>query len=206
MNNPDNFARTKAARRALALLFAAAFGVACFSAAAHTQAAAPVEAPGQSGRVPQPRQTPPQTKRAADDEDDDKDGGEDEGGGGATAAAARPQAADPGAILRRARAVYVRSDSAFVSGREVEASLLKRKEFKAWGMVVTRDASEADLIIEITRRPLTRRFTFSVIDPRTLEVVASGKTRSVLFGKKIPNKIAEKFANRVKVYRPYPPN
>jgi hypothetical protein len=205
MNNRNNLGRTEAARRALALLFAAAFGVACFGAAAHTQAAAAsVKAPGQSGHVPQPRQTPPQTKRAADDEDDDKDEGEDEDGGGATAAAARPQAADPGTILRRARAVYVRSDSAFVSGREVEASLLKRKEFKAWGMVVTRDASEADLVIEITRRPLTRRFTFSVIDTRTLEVVASGKTRSVLFGKKIPNKIAEKFANRVKVYRPYP--
>jgi hypothetical protein len=71
-------------------------------------------------------------------------------------------------------------------------------------MVITRSEAQADLIIEITRRPLTRRFTFSVIDPRTAEVVASGKTRSVLFGKKIPNKIAEKFANRVKVYRPYP--
>ena len=113
---------------------------------------------------------------------------------------------DPGTLLRRARLIYVRSDSVFVSGREVEASLLKRKEFKAWGMLVTRDAAQADLVIEITRRPLTRRFTFSVIDPRTGEVVASGKTRSVLFGKKIPNKIAEKFANRVKVYRPYPPS
>jgi hypothetical protein len=37
-----------------------------------------------------------------------------------------------------------------------------------------------------------------------MEVVTSGKMRSVLFGKKIPNKVAEKFANRVKVYRPYP--
>ena len=27
---------------------------------------------------------------------------------------------------------------------------------------------------------------------------------AVLFGKKIPNKVAEKFANRVKVYRAYP--
>ena len=111
---------------------------------------------------------------------------------------------DPATILRRARFVLVRSDSAFVSGREVEDSLRKRKEFQAWGMVITRNEAQADLIIEITRKPLTRRFTFSVLDPRTSEVVTSGKTRSVLFGKKIPNKIAEKFANRVKVYRPYP--
>ena len=111
---------------------------------------------------------------------------------------------DPAAVLRRARFVMVRSESAFVSGREVEDSLRKRKEFQAWGMVITRNQEQADLIIEITRKPLTRRFTFSVIEPRTMEVVTSGKTRSVLFGKKIPNKIAEKFANRVKVYRPYP--
>lgn len=38
-----------------------------------------------------------------------------------------------------------------------------------------------------------------------MSVVTSGKTRSVLFGKKIPNKIAEKFANRVRAVRPYPP-
>ncbi|HJQ34022.1 MAG TPA: hypothetical protein VJ866_17710 [Pyrinomonadaceae bacterium] len=118
----------------------------------------------------------------------------------------RPSVVDPATILRRARFVLVRSDSVFVSGREVEDSLRKRKEFRAWGMVVTRDESEADLVIEITRKSFTRRFTFSVLDPRTSEVVASGKTRSVIFGKKIANKVAEKFANRVKVYRPYPPN
>ena len=200
----DNPSTAEAARRALALLFAAAFGVACFGAAARAKAAAVAEAPAQSGRLPQQPQTSPRTKQAADVDDDDEDEARDESEGGATAAPARPRAADPGAVLRRARAVYVRSDSAFVSGREVEASLLKRKEFKAWGMAITRSPSEADLVIEITRRPLTRRFTFSVIEPRTSEVVTSGKTSSVLFGKKIPNKIAEKFANRVKVYRPYP--
>jgi hypothetical protein len=136
-----------------------------------------------------------QAARAGQDSDDEDD---------ADVAAAPPTAVDSATVLRKARFVFVRSDSVFVSGREVEASLLKRKEFKAWGMVVTRNEAQADLVIEITRKPLTRRFTFSVIDPRTSEVVTSGKTRSVLFGKKIPNKIAEKFANRVKVYRPYP--
>ena len=195
----NNFPPTAAAAtRALALLFAAVFAVAV--------AGSRLVVAAQSGRVPpkmqQPTTRPQQTKPAADDADEDE---EDEGGsvGAAATVVRRPPSADPGTILRKARYVLVRSDSAFVSGSEVEASLQKRKEFKAWGMVVTRNAAEADLVIEITRRPLTRRFTFSVIDPRTLEVVASGKTRSVLFGKKIPNKIAEKFANRVKVYRPY---
>ena len=181
---------------ALALLFAAVSGV-----TARAQVFAGMAE--QSGRVP-PKLQQQQTKPTADDDDEDVDEGESESVSRADAAPARPQATDPGTILRKARFIYVRSDSAFVSGQEVEASLQKRKEFKAWGMVVTRSESQADLIIQITRRPLTRRFTFSVINPATMEVVASGKTRSVLFGKKIPNKIAEKFANRVKVYRPYP--
>ncbi|HEX7314796.1 MAG TPA: hypothetical protein VF297_12795 [Pyrinomonadaceae bacterium] len=143
----------------------------------------------QGAEQQQPQQAAPKSQ---DDDDDDDD-----------EVFAPPSASDPAIVLRKARFVLVRSDSAFVSGREVEDSLRKRKEFRAWGMLITRNEAQADLIIEITRKPLTRRFTFSVIDPRTAEVVTSGKTRSVLFGKKIPNKIAEKFANRVKVYRPY---
>ena len=161
--------------------------------------------PGQSGRVPPKLQQPQQTKPNDEDEDEDEGESESESVSEAGAVPARPQATDPGTILRRARFIYVHSDSTFVSDEEVEASLQKRKEFKAWGMVITRSEAQADLVIQITRRPLTRRFTFSVINPATMEVVASGKTRSVLFGKKISNKIAEKFANRVKVYRPYPP-
>ena len=161
----------------LALLFAAA----CASWA-RAQGSAPVL-----------RKQGAEQRKAAQDNDDDND-----------EVSAPPAAADPAAVLRKARFVFVHSDSAFISGREVEDSLRKRKEFQAWGMVITRNEAQADLIIEITRKPLTRRFTFSVLDPRTSEVVTSGKTRSVLFGKKISNKIAEKFANRVKVYRPYP--
>ena len=72
-------------------------------------------------------------------------------------------------------------------------------------MSVTRNEAEADLVIQINRKSLTRRFTFTVVDPRTMSVLAGGKTRSVLFGKKIPNKIAEKFTNRLRLVRPYPP-
>ena len=175
-----------AARCTLALLFAAA----CAAAVAQVR---PPDLPGPSLR---PGQQAAQANTPADDDESESKDAE---------VFARPQAADPAAILRRARFVFVRSDSAFISGEEVEDSLRKRKEFQAWGMVITRNEAQADLIVEITRKPLTRRFTFSVIDPHTMSVVASGKTRSVLFGKKIANKVAEKFANRVKVYRPYPP-
>ena len=169
--------------------------LACFMLALLLAAACASEASAQV-RAPELKQQNEQRQQAAQNgQDDDDDDGE---------VFATPAAVDPAVVLRKARLVFVRSDSAFVSGREVEDSLRKRKEFRAWGMAITRDVAQADLVIEITRKPLTRRFTFSVIDPRTQGVVTSGKTRSVLFGKKISNKIAEKFANRVKVYRPYP--
>jgi hypothetical protein len=144
------------------------------------------------------RQAKSQAPAPADEEEDG--GGDDD-----ATARARPRVTDPATILRTARLVYVNSDTAFVNAHEVEASLLKRKEFRAWGMAVTRNAADADLIIEITRKTLTRRFTFTVVEPRTMAVVTSGKTRSVLFGKKIPNKIAEKFTNRLRAVRLYPP-
>lgn len=141
-------------------------------------------------------------KPAPSEDDDDEDEGESEG---TSQESARARPADPAAAMRNARYIFVRSNSEFVSEREVEDALRKRKEIKAWGMIITRNESEADLIIEISRKAFTRRFTFTVVEPRTWTLVTSGKTRSVLFGKKIPNKIAEKFANRVKVVRPYPP-
>ena len=170
------------------------FNLTCFMLALLLSAACASSARAQGSPPVLKKQGAQQQQQAAQDIDDDDDDGE----------VSPPPAVDPASVLRRARFVFVRSDSAFVSGREVEDSLRKRKEFQAWGMVITRNEAQADLIIEITRKPLTRRFTFSVLDPRTSEVVTSGKTRSVLFGKKISNKIAEKFANRVKVYRPYP--
>lgn len=157
-------------------------------------------AAAQSGRQQQQAATPRPTadkESESDDKDDKDDPDENE--------VARPRATDAAAVMRAARTVYVKSDTVFVKQAEVEDSLRKRKEFRAWGMLVTRNLNDADLVIEIERKPLTRRFTFTVLEPRTMTVVTSGKTRSVLFGKKIHNKIAEKFANRVKAVRPYPP-
>lgn len=169
-----------------------------FALLASVSVSAQLRTPSQS----QPQQetgarngSPFEDERDADDEDESES---------VSRKAARARVTDPATILRRARFVYVDSDSAFVDAQEVEDSLLKRKEFRAWGMVVTRNAGEADLVIQITRKAFTRRFTFSLVDPRTNEVLASGKMRSVLFGKKISNKVAEQFANRVKVYKPYP--
>jgi hypothetical protein len=192
LNSPRTALKRSCARALAAVLlalFASAF------------VAAQVRPPSQSQQQQQ-QQARARRDSPFDADEDADDEGESES---APREAARARVTDPATILRRARFVYVNSDSAFVNAREIEDSLLKRKEFKAWGMVVTRNFGEADLVIEIARKAFTRRFTFTVLDPRTNEVLASGKMRSVLFGKKISNKVAEQFANRVKVYRPYPP-
>ena len=196
----DTHALRVSAHTPLRFLLALLFVCACGAASARGQVRPPELSPSRQQQQHSRQQSSEKKGTPADDEE------EDDGVGGGQSASAGvfgpPRVTDPATILRRARFVFVRSDSAFISGREVEDSLRKRKEFQAWGMVITRNEAEADLVVEITRKPLTRRFTFSVIDPRSAEVVASGKTRSVLFGKKIANKVAEKFANRVKVYRP----
>lgn len=150
-----------------------------------------------------PRRSEPQqpTPSFEEDETNDDEDEESESEPGVQSVSA----VDPASVLRAARVIYVNSNTDFVNQQEVEDSLRKRKEFRAWGLVLTRNMEEADLHIEITRKALTRRFTFSVIDPRTMTIVTSGKTRSVVFGKKIANKIAEKFVNRMKTVRPYPP-
>jgi hypothetical protein len=182
----------------LALLFACVFG----AGRARAQEVRPA-----ADRQRQQSQSQPQVVRQKDSSSDEVDDerNESESAGASGGVFVRPRAADPATVMRKAHFIYVHSDSVFLSGSEVEDSLRKRKEFQAWGMVITRNEAEADLVIEITRKSLTRRFTFTVLDPSTMEVVTSGKTRSVIFGKKIANKVAEKFANRIKVVRPYPP-
>jgi hypothetical protein len=184
---------------ALGILVACAAWLWCAGAAV-AQAPAPTPRDADAA-MRQAKSSTPATPADDDEEDDD----ESESTARSAPASAQPRASDPATVMRTARLVYVNSDSVFVNAREVEAALLKRKEFRAWGMAVTRNPSEADLIIEITRKSLRRRFTFTVVDPRTLTVVTSGQTRSVLFGKKIPTKIAEKFTNRLRTVRPYPP-
>ncbi|MDT5295651.1 MAG: hypothetical protein QOJ76_2531 [Acidobacteriota bacterium] len=196
----DGDAAARSHARALAYcLLALLVAVVCGAGRALAAQVRPADSSKPQSRSQQ-QAVQPKTSSADEDDDDESESGHVFDG-----AATRPRATDPATIMRKAHFIYVRSDSVFISGSEVEDSLRKRKEFQAWGMAITRSEADADLIVEITRKSLTRRFTFSVIDPRTMEVVTSGKTRSVIFGKKIANKIAEKFANRLKAVRPYPP-
>jgi hypothetical protein len=202
--------RLLAGRRAALILFAllVVASAALCAWPARAQGSAPAFTTEQERRRPRRVESPSpfegrEQGKAESFEDEGGESGESESG--EDEEERRPRVTDPAAVMRAARSVHVRSLSAFVSAREVEDSLRKRKEVRVWGLVVTRNEAEADLVIEITRKSFSRRYTFTVLDPRTMLVVASGKTRSVVFGKKIANKVAEKFANRLRAARPYPP-
>ena len=113
-----------------------------------------------------------------------------------SSAAAVP--ADPATILRNAKTLYIRKESAFFKPAELENELLKRPEFQRWGLVITRTESDADLIIEVGRKVFTR-FVYTVIDRRTNTVVASGKLSSL--GGTLSTKIAKRFIENMRRVR-----
>ena len=86
--------------------------------------------------------------------------------------------------------VFVRSKSLLVRAAVVEDKLLKRAEFKQLGFVLTRDAADADLILEL-RHDLLTKYVFSVVDVKTQTVVASGKVSSL--GGTVGGKVAQRF-------------
>src|ERR1700740_2427990 len=75
------------------------------------------------------------------------------------------------------RKVYVHSTSLLVGAAVVEEKLLKEAEFARLGFVVTRDPQDADLVLELRHDVLTK-YVFTVIDAKTLTVIAGGKLSS----------------------------
>jgi hypothetical protein len=112
---------------------------------------------------------------------------------------ARP-VTDPATILRNAKLIYVRKKSVYFKAPELENELRKRPEFQRWGLAITRNESDADLIIEVGRKVFTTRFVYTVIDPRTDIVVTSGKLSSL--GGTLATKIAKRFIEQMQQVRP----
>ena len=92
------------------------------------------------------------------------------------------------------RRVFVCSASLLVRGAVVEDKLLKRPEFKQLGFVITRDATEADLILEL-RHDLFTKYVFSVVDNKTGLVLTSGKLSSL--GGTVAGKVAKRFVQEM---------
>jgi hypothetical protein len=92
------------------------------------------------------------------------------------------------------RRVFVRSTSLLVRAAVVEDKLLKRPEFHQLGLNITRDESDADLILEL-RHDLFTMYVFSVVDARTGLVLASGKLSSL--GGTVAGKVAKRFGKEM---------
>lgn len=101
---------------------------------------------------------------------------------------------DPAATLRSARVISVRSTSLLVKAPTIEEKLRGRSEFKELQLVITRDESEADIVLEVEPDVLTK-YVYTAIDPRTHTVVATGKVSS-LFGT-VAGKVAKRFLKQV---------
>ena len=76
----------------------------------------------------------------------------------------------------------------------IEDKLQKRPEFTQMGLVITRDESAADLILEVDHDILTK-YVYTAVDRRSQIVVSSGKLSSL--GGTVAGKVAKRFLKQV---------
>jgi hypothetical protein len=100
---------------------------------------------------------------------------------------------------RTERRVFVRSTSLLVRAAVVEDKLLKQPEFRQLGFVLTRDDSDADLILEL-RHDLFTKYVFTVVDAKTGVVLLAGKLSSL--GGTVAGKVAKRFVKEMPVAGP----
>jgi hypothetical protein len=98
------------------------------------------------------------------------------------------------AATRTERRVFVRSKSLLVRAAVVEDKLLKRPEFRQLGFVLTRDESDADLILDL-RHDLFTMYVFTVVDAKTSVVLLGGKLSSL--GGTVAGKVAKRFVKEM---------
>lgn len=106
----------------------------------------------------------------------------------------RTAAAEVPAPQPATRRVYIRSTSLLVRAAVVEDKLLKTSEFKQMGFTITRDPLEADLVLEL-RHDLLTKYVFTVIEVKTLNVIAGGKLSSL--GGTVAGKVAKRFVKEM---------
>src|SRR5439155_17904400 len=92
------------------------------------------------------------------------------------------------------RRVFVRSKALLVRAAVVEEKFLKLPEFSQLGLAITRDESDADIILEL-RHDLLTKYVFTAVDTRTQTVIAGGKVSSL--GGTVGGKVAKRFLKQV---------
>ncbi|MEK6407785.1 MAG: hypothetical protein AABN34_12545 [Acidobacteriota bacterium] len=108
--------------------------------------------------------------------------------------------ASPESILRATRTISISSMTMFLKPDQLEDELRKRPEFEAMGLAIVKDATKADLMIDLDRPVFTYTFTYSVSSADTRVVVMSGNV--IAFdGNFAAPKIARELMKRLQAVR-----
>ena len=117
--------------------------------------------------------------------------------------AAKIAETSPTALLRRARVVFVDSDTSFFEPIQLQNALRKRQEFDDWQMAII-DAWDkrgvADVIIDIDRPLFTYTFTYKITSRGSGVVLATGKV-TAFDGNAAAPKLAERIIEEMKIAR-----
>lgn len=92
--------------------------------------------------------------------------------------AAKIAETSPRALLRRARIVYVGSDTSFFEAVQLQNALRKRAEFDTWELAIVDGYDKrnvADVVIDIDRPLFTYTFTYKITNRSNGIVLATGK-------------------------------
>jgi hypothetical protein len=92
------------------------------------------------------------------------------------------------------RRVFVRSTSLLVRAAVVEDKLLRNSQFRQMGFAITRDPRDADFVLEL-RHDLLTKYVFTVVDLKTMNVVAGAKLSSL--GGTVAGKVAKRFVKEM---------
>lgn len=82
-------------------------------------------------------------------------------------------------VMSEARVLYIKQRSSRFNKEKLERELIKRREFGEMGLEITRNEDLADLILDVTRKRFTTRFTCSFLEPTTERVVAAATASSL---------------------------
>lgn len=109
----------------------------------------------------------------------------------------------PKALLRRARTVYIDSNTSFFEPVQLQNALSKRAEFDEWQMAVVDGWDKrnvADMLIEVDRPLFTYTFTYKITDRSTGIVLATGKVTAFDGNAAAPD-LARKIVEEIKKAR-----
>jgi len=82
---------------------------------------------------------------------------------------------DPKDALKKAKTIFIRSKTSFLTVDTLDRALIMQKEWPKLELVIVQDPRVADLLIEIDRPLFTYVHTFVIVDKKTSVVLGSGK-------------------------------